>query len=62
MNWLDIQYAQERHREFLREAETQRRIKAAKSASKASQPALRKLRDVRLRPAQRHLKPANENC
>jgi hypothetical protein len=61
MNWLDIQFAQDRHKEFLREAEQQRLIQAARSAKKSPQPVLSKLRDVRLRQSQPPLKPAQEN-
>ena len=62
MNWLDIHFAQDRHKEFLREAEVQRRIHQAKSEAKSPPPILTKLRDVRLRQSQRPLKPANECC
>ena len=62
MNWLDIQFAQDRHKEFLREAEVHRRIAQAKSEAKSPSPRLSKFRDVRLRQSQRPLKPANENA
>ena len=62
MNWFDIQFAQHRHQEFLREAEEQRLIQDAKQEAKKTPPSsLQKLRDVRLRQPQPPLKPANKN-
>jgi hypothetical protein len=61
VNYSDFQHVQQRHIKFLREAEQQRLIQAARSAKKSPQPVLSKLRDVRLRQSQPPLKPAQEN-
>ena len=60
MNWYDIQFAQDRHEEFLRQAELQHRIAQAKSEAKAPQPILRKASEAQPRPAQPPLRPANK--